>query len=69
MDCSFWIESKRFVFSRKGGNSFCNSEKSRKIVKSLFLSREMVVQMAKVMEDYSRHYGHIASYHTKREGE
>lgn len=42
---------------RKGGNSFCISKKSKKILKSHFLSRELVFWMAKVVEDFLRHSG------------
>lgn len=38
------------MLCRKGGNFFCISKKSKKILKSYFLSRELVFWMAKVVE-------------------
>lgn len=54
MEGSFWIESKLFKFSRKGGNFFYILEKSRKLTKNLSLSGDMVLWMAKVVDDCLR---------------
>lgn len=67
MDCSFWLEAKQFIFSRRGGNSFCISEKSRKMMLSLTISGGMVVWFSKVVEGCSRTSDKVCSFQT-REG-
>ncbi|XP_040999402.1 uncharacterized protein LOC121245194 [Juglans microcarpa x Juglans regia] len=69
MDWSLRIESRIFVFRRKGGNMFCITEKRRKHTLSLYLSGGMVGWFAKEIEVYWKNLGKMVDYQTGREGD
>lgn len=56
------------MIRRNGGNLFCIIEKCRKFTKVLYLSRDVVVWMVKVVEESLKFSGNRAPYQTRMEG-
>lgn len=67
MDHSFKIEAKLFIFRRKGENPLCISKKNRKFMKNLYISSDIVLWLAKVVEDSSSISSPYSHYQSKIE--